>query len=230
MKLLMAWSCVVAAGATTQMAFTIFQAVETAHSVEHLLHAQESNPPVLAVLNTAQYVLMATNNFMTDSLYLYRCYVIWGCRWKILILPGLFMLSTFVLTVLSVASIGRIVDAQFVYSLMMTTNLILTALTAGRLLWIRRTTSCVIVENMFRARCNRAIGMILESGAIYCIVMIVLLITVSRDAPGVYTQLYSIELGFLSQLYNIIPTFTLVYVGLNEIKPQGTEKKGGEYA
>ncbi|KAJ7248834.1 hypothetical protein B0H12DRAFT_1122947 [Mycena haematopus] len=95
---------------------------------------------------------------------------------------------------------------------MMATNLSLTALTAGRLLWIRRTTSCVDVKNRFRARCNRAIGLILESGAIYCIVMIFLLITVSLNAQ----EMYGIEAGFASQLINIIPTFTLVYVGLDD--------------
>ncbi|KAJ7248835.1 hypothetical protein B0H12DRAFT_711264 [Mycena haematopus] len=95
MKLLMAWSCVIAAVATTQMAVAITQAVETARSVEHLLHGQVLNSPVLIAVKTAQIALVAMNNFVSDSLYLYRCYAIWGCRWKIVILPGLLLLSTF---------------------------------------------------------------------------------------------------------------------------------------
>ncbi|KAJ7230985.1 hypothetical protein B0H12DRAFT_219946 [Mycena haematopus] len=209
------------------MALTISQAVESARSVEHLLHAQISNPPVLTALNTAQMVLVAMNNFVTDSLYLYRCYVIWGYRWKILlILPGLFMLSSFALGIWT-ATGKSIINSQIVFSLVVATNVVLTALTASRLLWIRRTTSSVNVKNVFRARCNRAICIILESGAIYCVAGIFLIITHSLNAP----EAYSIELGFGSQLINIIPTFTLVYVGLSDSKPpqQGTEKKGGEY-
>ncbi|KAJ7206136.1 hypothetical protein B0H12DRAFT_450035 [Mycena haematopus] len=148
-----------------------------------------------------------------DSLYLYRCCVIWGYRWKILILPGLLMFSTFVVSIWGVTGPNIMIrKPQIVYCLMVATNLVITALTAGRLLWIRGTTSCVDVENMFPARCNRAIHIVLESGAIYCIAITSVFITVFLKAPEVYT----IEIGFVTQLMNIIPPFTLVYVGLND--------------
>ncbi|KAF7340797.1 hypothetical protein MSAN_02108800 [Mycena sanguinolenta] len=210
----MAWSCVIATGATTQMAVTIATAVEAAHLVENLLHAQASNYPTLILLKV-QDIVGTINNFATDSLFveLCRCYVIWGCRYKILILPGILMVFTVVLGLVGAnSSTGpSITKPQSVYGFAAATNLVLTALTAGRILWIRRTASFAGVNNSFRARCNRALGLILESGLIYCITAIFLVVTASLDAP----EVYAVELGVVSQLLNTIPTFTLVYVGLD---------------
>ncbi|KAJ6510904.1 hypothetical protein C8R45DRAFT_965548 [Mycena sanguinolenta] len=221
-KLLIAWSCIIAVMATIRIALNISKAIETARIVEELLSAQVFNNPLRITLETSD-VLMALNNLTADFLYMYRCYVIWEYRWKVLVLPGIFMLSTIAVGIAGLrAQVPLII--QLLYGLVIATNLVLTSLTAGRLLWIRRTTSCVDVNNKFRSRCNRAIGLVLESGAIYCAAVIFLLVTASFKAPEVYT----IGLGFGSQLMNIIPTFTLVYVGLDDAKPQKTEEKSGE--
>ncbi|KAF7340744.1 hypothetical protein MSAN_02102800 [Mycena sanguinolenta] len=198
-QLLMAWSCVIAAGGTAQLAVTIAQAVEMAGLFANLLHGQVLNRHSTRLL-TAQNALGAMNIFARDSLYLYRCYAIWEYRWKIVVLPGLCMLSIFVIGILGATTGLRYTEPQIVYGLGAATNLILTALTgearaAGRLLWIRGTTSRYGVNNAFRARCNRAIGMVLESGAIYCIAAIFILITASINAP----ETYFIELGFIAQ-------------------------------
>ncbi|KAF7340740.1 hypothetical protein MSAN_02102400 [Mycena sanguinolenta] len=93
-KFLMAWSCVIAAGGTAQMAVTLARAVKDARFVENLLHREVSNStPTLLI---AECVIWVANIFVADFLYMYRCYVIWDCRWRILILPGLLMASTFV--------------------------------------------------------------------------------------------------------------------------------------
>ncbi|KAF7340764.1 MYND-type domain-containing protein [Mycena sanguinolenta] len=212
-KLLMAWSCIIAAGGTAEMAVIVAAVIEAARFVEKLLHAQVSNAPVFALLQI-QSMIVSMNNFATDSLYLYRCYLIWDYRWKILILPGLLMISTFVLGIVGVQSSRglSVTKPQIVYALAAATNVVLTALTAGRLLWIRRTASGASVNTRFRARCNRALGIILESGVIYCIAVVSLLVAASFNAHEVYV----IELGVVSQLLNIIPTFTLVYVGMDD--------------
>ncbi|KAF8146417.1 hypothetical protein K438DRAFT_1869684 [Mycena galopus ATCC 62051] len=209
-KLLIAASCVIAVGGTTEMVVTIAQAVATARSFEAVLKGQASSQPHLSKsLLTAQAVIGIINNFVTDSLFLYRCYVIWGFQRKILTLPAFCMLSTLVVGIWKALGPDDD-DPQIFCGLAAATNLILTTLTAGRLLWIRRAAASVGLDSTFRIRCNRAIGIILESGAIYCIAAIFLLITES-DAR----EAYVIGLGFLSHLLNIIPTFSLVYVGLN---------------
>ncbi|KAJ6511085.1 hypothetical protein C8R45DRAFT_1207825 [Mycena sanguinolenta] len=208
----MAWSCIIAAGATIQMAVTIAAAVEAVRFVKNLLQAQRPNSATLT-LATVQIVLDVINNFTADSLYLYRCYVIWNHRWKLIILPGLFMVSTLVVGLVGVPPVTglSIAKPQVVYSLAVATNLVLTALTAGRLLWMSHATLCISPNNKIRARCNRAIRIVLESGALYCVGVIFLLVTASFNA----SEVYLIELGFGSQITVIIPTFTLVYVGLD---------------
>ncbi|KAF7340739.1 hypothetical protein MSAN_02102300 [Mycena sanguinolenta] len=123
----MAWSCVIATVATAQMAVAIAQAVESARFFKASLRTQALDPlPVR--LETAQFVLGAMNNFIIDSLYLYRCYVIWEYRWAILGLPGIFMLSTLVVTTLIATGLVNMA-LQVPYSLVVATNLVLTALT-----------------------------------------------------------------------------------------------------
>ncbi|KAJ7732797.1 nucleotide-diphospho-sugar transferase [Mycena maculata] len=62
-----------------------------------------------------------------------------------------------------------------------------------------------------------AIRLIFESGAIYCIAVIFLLITSLVNGAAKITSAaetsHVIGLGFVQPLLNIIPTFTLVYVG-----------------
>ncbi|KAJ7310983.1 hypothetical protein DFH08DRAFT_1087972 [Mycena albidolilacea] len=45
-------------------------------------------------LDIAQNIVFVTNNCVTDMLFLYRCYIIWGSRWKVTATPALCILST----------------------------------------------------------------------------------------------------------------------------------------
>ncbi|KAJ7743303.1 hypothetical protein B0H14DRAFT_2987805 [Mycena olivaceomarginata] len=170
-----------------------------------LLHAQViDHPRLVKTLQTAQLSLGVIN------------------KW---VYPGL---SVFALAALRISNSGTsltavvgiwasqtrgVAKAQIVYSLWMATNLVLTALTGN---WSDtvdpdNATSYDRVDSTLRVRCNRAIGLILESGAIYCVGITVLLFSVSvKDV-----EVFAIGLGLTSQLlvkHN--PTFTLVYVGL----------------
>ncbi|KAJ7830769.1 hypothetical protein B0H13DRAFT_2371804 [Mycena leptocephala] len=89
------------------------------------------------------------------------------------------------------------------------TNLVLTAFTAGRILWIWHATSHVGFNKPLRNRYNTAIKVIIESGVIYSTAAIFLAITTLVD-----NSLYYVGTAATQQLVNIIPTFTLVYVGL----------------
>ncbi|KAF8184037.1 hypothetical protein K438DRAFT_2162139, partial [Mycena galopus ATCC 62051] len=116
---------------------------------------------------------------------------------------------------------------QFAYGLGAATNLILTIFTAGRILWIQRVASHAGLDNTVRRRSNMAIGIVLESGAIYCIAAILLACTASRYSSESDSTSHYMVIGIAGQLLgllvfsyilqvfrNIIPTFTLVYVGL----------------
>ncbi|KAF7333380.1 hypothetical protein MVEN_02353700 [Mycena venus] len=204
-KFLIATSCLMAVMGTAQMAVSIAETVTTARFVQQLVHAPELERSVsidfVKSLVTTGIVIWAINNFVTDTLFLYRCYVIWGFQRKIVFFPAVLMLTTFVVAIWGSPRQGR-TDPQILYSLGAGTNLVLTTLSgnthsAGRILWSRRAASHFGLNNL-RSRYNRAIEIILESGAVYCITLIYLAIASS-----------------IHDHENIIPTFTLVYIGLS---------------
>ncbi|KAF7333326.1 hypothetical protein MVEN_02347900 [Mycena venus] len=227
-KLLIVASCIMAVVSSAQMALDVAINVAEARLLQQIVHLQISEHSLmtvplwtstLLVLQTAQRIIFAMNNFLTDAFFLYRCYIIWGFQKKPLILPGLLMLATLVMGIFSFTArnADTAADSRISYSLAVATNLVLTALTAGRILWIRREASHVLVENAFRSRYNRAIGVILESGMIYCLAVIFLVIGDSLNV-----EILSIGFGIAQQLLNIIPTFTLVYIGLSNTNTAGS--------
>ncbi|KAJ6530103.1 hypothetical protein B0H19DRAFT_1384663 [Mycena capillaripes] len=217
MKLLMGVSCVMAVLATTQMAVNIALAVFTARLVQQVVHSQLLNAnaslATLLVLDTVQAITTGINLFVTDFLFLYRCYVIWGFQRKIIVLPTLLMLSTVVVAILRAAQVQAqtrsVVDVRILLSLAAATNLVLTGLTASRILWVRRAARHVGLNNTLRGRYSTVLRVILESGAIYCTVAIFLVIAASLSDE----KIYNIAVGMADQLLNIIPMITVVYVG-----------------
>ncbi|KAF7333318.1 hypothetical protein MVEN_02346800 [Mycena venus] len=121
--------------------------------------------------------------------------------------------TTQFVAILSAAQVTNpVVDPRIVYVLGGVTNITLTAFTAGRILWVQHAAAHAGLDNMVRRRYNTAIRILLESGAIYCIAAILLAITHSRSEDDLL--FHYMVIGIAGQLENIIPTFTLVYVGL----------------
>ncbi|KAJ7152556.1 hypothetical protein C8R46DRAFT_1121514, partial [Mycena filopes] len=126
-------------------------------------------------LELADNAVFAVNGFITDSVFLYRCYLIWGSRLKPIILPTILILATATLAIISVASSTRGGRVEFIatttaYVLDFTTNLVLMALTAGRIWWTHRTVSKLYspsVHGSIDIRSNAAMSIILESGSLY---------------------------------------------------------------
>ncbi|KAJ7747425.1 hypothetical protein DFH07DRAFT_831056 [Mycena maculata] len=139
------------------------------------------------IITLVQACLLVTNNFVADGLFLYRSYLIWGPSQKrVMILPGTLILATTVLGYLTCVNeqiVGEVppffVDGKIVFIMMVLTNLLLTLLTAGRIFWIRRKVTGFI-EPTSRTRYETAITIILESGAMYCVSTIALVIGLSR--------------------------------------------------
>ncbi|KAJ7898485.1 hypothetical protein B0H13DRAFT_1884219 [Mycena leptocephala] len=195
-KILIVATCVMAVLGTTQMAIGIAQAMLEARFVQQAVHAHVWELPLFNVL-----------------IQLYRCYVIWGFQRKILILPALLMLSTFVAAILNCTlggAVNRFVGiTQIPYILGVATNLVLTAFT-GEFSSIINLAGYYGSAEQHRMLVSKP-G--LESGAIYC-VMAILLAIFSRLTPAIDADIYDIASAIAPQLMNIIPTLTLVYIGL----------------
>ncbi|KAF7364566.1 hypothetical protein MVEN_00325600 [Mycena venus] len=203
--LLIVASCVIAFVGTTAMAVDVILAVIATRLLWQLVHEQVLNELGLQqTLGGVLWIISVINNFLTDCLFLYRCYVIWGRRREVIVLPGLLIVTTLAI------GISPVTQTMITLVLAMTTNVTLTTLTAGRILWMQRDASRLCLDQTLRSRYSIAIKLILESGAIYCIAAMVLFIGLMG-----YRDIYFIGGGIAQQLLNIIPTFTLVYVGLN---------------
>ncbi|KAF8189187.1 hypothetical protein K438DRAFT_1971832 [Mycena galopus ATCC 62051] len=168
-------------------------------------------------LGYAYDVHLTTNNLLTDLLWLYRCYVIWRSR-AVLILPGILIVTTFVIAYLNVITDiifdNPITDSRTPYFMGGATNVVLMCLTAGRIWYVSRQARHVNGK-IFRRRYHTAIAMILESGALYCSILLLRLIAVSVVADSAAMIVFSaVTSGLIVQMINIIPTLIFVRVGM----------------
>ncbi|KAF7349110.1 hypothetical protein MVEN_01433200 [Mycena venus] len=151
------------------------------------------------VLNAVDGYLVIVNNIVTDGLFIHP----------------LSLLATIV-----VGSVGERPDEtgrsdyhdyRLAFGITtILTNLTLMALTAGRIWWIRRDVVTVLEPAITRTY-DTIIAMILESGAIYCISIILYLILVAqlnKQNPAI-----SVFRAAIPQIMNITPILILVRVG-----------------
>ncbi|KAJ7152559.1 hypothetical protein C8R46DRAFT_1228776 [Mycena filopes] len=178
-------------------------------------------------LELVDNAVFAVNVFIADSVFLYRCYLVWGYRVKPILLPGILILAT---TSLAIASLvgsassqnflllgGRtqIITTTTAYILAVTTNVVLMVLTAGRIWWMHRRLAKFDIQGLHSSidtHSNTAVSIIFESGFIYCFIGFLLAIALATS--GSSSALYSVLLGVADQAINIAPTLTVVRVGL----------------
>ncbi|KAJ6510921.1 hypothetical protein C8R45DRAFT_1089051 [Mycena sanguinolenta] len=216
-KFLVVASCAMAVLGTAQIAVVFAQTVLAARFVQELVHEDVPSKESVDLLADAAHLLLAINVAVTDIFFMYRCYVVWGFQRKVLIPPALLMLATLAAAI--AVSLSHNIPAVVIpCGLAAALNIVLTTLTTGRILWISRQSAYVGLAQTYHSRYSRAIRIILESGAIYCVAVVFLLIAASQD------NFEAVSIGYAigQQAVNIIPTFTLVYVGLQDTddKPQ----------
>ncbi|KAJ7700304.1 hypothetical protein B0H16DRAFT_1642882 [Mycena metata] len=217
-RILLTFSCVMALLGTAQIVVLL---VTTAVQAR-LLRAQTVDTLGLAVLGLttrveilakAHDIMFAINNFVSDLLLLYRCYVIWGCRWRIAVAPGILVASTLAIGLMTITGLYPNPKLQYLYIASTITNFTLTMLTAGRIWWIRRASQTLhgTASNTLRHCYDRAVEMILESGGIYCVFSIGLTITEPEGFDGSLLALVLVSIG--THLINIAPMLIVLRVG-----------------
>ncbi|KAJ7038653.1 hypothetical protein C8F04DRAFT_1088243 [Mycena alexandri] len=221
-KLLVLYTCTMAIFGTAQVVICLMQTAQIVRLVIVLVEEDTAtsdviNPNLLRLeatavsLALAQQLVFVGNNLLSDSLFLYRCFVIWGSRWRPVVLPGVLMISTFgfacAVNITNSNSVFFVRRAPFILAAI--TNLTLVTLTCGRIWWIRRDALLVGADNRLRNRYNAAIAMILESGVLYAMFATALAITAPTGSD--YTFVLQ---GIAMQLINIAPTMIIVRVGL----------------
>ncbi|KAJ6473486.1 hypothetical protein DFH09DRAFT_1293758 [Mycena vulgaris] len=185
------------------------------------------------ILYTVKYFLLVTNNAVTDSLFIYRCFMVWNRNLRVVVLPALTLLVTTAIGYstayqIEYSTTGPYFDSRIVFLMGVLTNVILMAMTAGRIWWIRRDAR-VLLESASLRRYNTVIAIILESGAIYCLSIVLYVISYSfvdtKLAP-----LYNFFDGALPQIVNIVPVLIIVRVGLGHgIENNGSNSDNGRH-
>jgi len=168
-------------------------------------------------INIAMGVLYVTSNLIADGIFIYRCYGIWGRRKRIIAVPITLLVATGALGYASVIGCGMNDDAEFlfltwlfpmaiVFSVL--TNVLLMALTAGRIWWMARGARAIEGPAMTK-HSRTVIAMILESGALYVTPGLLYLILLKSETAA--TQ---VIFAALAQIVGIAPTIIVVRVGL----------------
>ncbi|KAJ6483333.1 hypothetical protein C8R45DRAFT_300717 [Mycena sanguinolenta] len=175
-------------------------------------------------VNAASDVRLVANNLVADLLFTYRCYMIWGSRKIVLILPAIFILATSALGYFTVASNDFAsndlldefppFDIRASFAVSGATNVILMCLTAGRIWYISRAARN-INQNTLHRRYHAAIAMILESGTLYSAVLFLQIFALSLASQSDAVQVFrGVSQGLVEQMVNIIPTLIFVRVGM----------------
>ncbi|KAK7059777.1 hypothetical protein R3P38DRAFT_969904 [Favolaschia claudopus] len=164
-----------------------------------------------------RYTFLITNNALTDGLFIFRCFVVWGRSTAVTILPMFMLVTTTVLglvtTVRDNYQFKPLIDQKIPFIMSVATNSILTMLTAGRMWWIGREVRRASTLPTTRSY-NTAVVMILESGALYSLCVIAYVVSGAFLSPSAII-INNILTGVLFQFVNIVPTLIAVRVSLS---------------
>ncbi|KAJ7630283.1 hypothetical protein FB45DRAFT_531838 [Roridomyces roridus] len=130
----------------------------------------------LESLDFAERVVSVINNFLTDLVLLFRCYTIWGFRKKIVAGPAVLVVASLIVGMSLMIQSRSSISGRMIYICAAITNLVLAVLTAGRLWSIQRKTTSLGED--FPMRIARALEIVVESAAIYCITATILAVTI----------------------------------------------------
>ncbi|KAF7369473.1 hypothetical protein MVEN_00277000 [Mycena venus] len=171
-------------------------------------------------LALGQDIVLAVNNLVTDLLFLYRCYVIWGSRRRVLVVPAAMILATVVvgcisgLTYYGIVKWGFTIDTRVPFIMGGATNILLMCLTAGRIWYLRREIRALTGQSL-RKRYDTAVAIVLESGILYCVCVIIYVIAISTNQTTVFGTIFKgVAWGLVQLGVNIVPTLILVRVGM----------------
>ncbi|KAJ6597806.1 hypothetical protein DFH09DRAFT_1304569 [Mycena vulgaris] len=185
-------------------------------------------------VNIAMGALYVTSNLIADAIFIYRCYGIWNFRKRIISVPIVLLIATGCLGYASVIMCGLEGLAEFlfitwlfplsiIFSVM--TNVLLMALTAGRIWWIARGARMVMGPAVVK-QYRTVIAMILESGALYCTPGILYLIFLAISPASTV-----VIFAALAQTVGIAPTIIVLRVGLgNSVDSVESFRAGGPRA
>ncbi|KAJ7152402.1 hypothetical protein C8R46DRAFT_1228632 [Mycena filopes] len=216
-KILLTWTWAMAILGTVQVVLCLVRSALVIRFVGASMSGmtQDSSTPASHPSPPAEYIplrlahkgVWLLNSVVTDTLFLYRCFVIWpgSPRRMVVVFPALLIVATFVTAVVLLAK-GKTLSPAIILGT--AANLCLMTLTAGRIWVIRRDARRLVASTELIDRYTTVMAMIFESGALYFIPAILLIILYPWVIPHAVIE------GLATNVINIIPTLIVVRVGL----------------
>ncbi|KAJ7444485.1 hypothetical protein FB451DRAFT_1413166 [Mycena latifolia] len=165
----------------------------------------------IGVIIKVRYTLA---NMIADGILVYRCYVIWGFRWRAVAFPLFAYVCTIVGGIVGLLPLSGSSERAAVAVCVGTTfftNVLAAGLAAGRIWWISRRAAHFLGRNS-RKKYMDLTAIILESGMIYPASLI---ITIGCFlSPTTPTVSVLICIGAVYHIVAIAPTLIIVRVGL----------------
>jgi len=164
-----------------------------------------------------------------DSVVLFRCYLVWGSRYKIIAFPSLLLVGSTVSGIGILYSFARVVPEAEIFvvelqnwilsffSMTLATNIICTGLVAYRIWYINRQ-SISFSEHSLRP----IMLLVIESGAIYSATLTALLILYKTESWFQYVLLDAI-----SPIVGLVFSMVIVRIGLGLTSAAGKTDFGG---
>ncbi|KAJ6452810.1 hypothetical protein C8R45DRAFT_1040165 [Mycena sanguinolenta] len=180
-------------------------------------------------LALVQDIILVINNLVTDLLFLYRCYAIWGSRKMVLVLPVVMIVATVIdgcvtgLGYYGIVKLNIHIDPRVPFILGASTNILMMCLTAGRIWYIRREVRSLDTLKPLQQRYNTVVAIILESGILYCLCVIIYVISISTNQSSWFGTVFNgVAWGLVQLGVNIVPTLILVRVGMGRSTENNT--------
>ncbi|KAJ7135105.1 hypothetical protein C8R46DRAFT_1325870 [Mycena filopes] len=165
-----------------------------------------------AVVCNSVYIV---NSWFQDALLLYRFWIIWACNYYVLVVPALAFLSSMVLSAILIAELSQPENTLWTtisvnlaipyWSISISMTIILTALIAGRLLYMRYRTQKLGGIATGPTPHFTLTAMLVESAAIYSVNGLIFLISYGINSP-----VQNLALPLLGQTQSIAPLLIIL--------------------
>ncbi|KAJ7087131.1 hypothetical protein C8R44DRAFT_820355 [Mycena epipterygia] len=180
-------------------------------------------PSALSIIKTGVYVAITV---VSDAFMLYRCYVVWNHRIPITILPLLLFMADIATGIAAVINLHQTTSSFYVakqaritevfFSMTLATNGVSTILIAFRV-WRSQRAMSETARPSTLTNLNKITIIVLESGAIYSTILLLVLATYVGQA----TAAFNVFLDLTSPVIGIVFSLIIVRVSLG-FKNDGT--------
>ncbi|KAF8838721.1 hypothetical protein BDN67DRAFT_971120 [Paxillus ammoniavirescens] len=167
------------------------------------------------ILKSSLYV---TVTIISDAFIMYRCFIVWGRSYFVIIVPFMLLLVDIAIGIFWVYTLSLIVPGENVfadalsvrvkvfYAVTLTMNVMCTILLAFKIWRIQKNLAPFAKGNQ---DLSRIIAIVIESGSVYSALLIVMIATYTSASPAMF-----IFLNSLSPIIGIVFSSVIVRIGL----------------